>query len=66
MLRWQVATNLTYGQVKKCYRRRKLIRVIHVTRLGTEDALTAGLQVLGFSGRLNTAFIERVNLTVRH
>ena len=35
-------------------------------RLGTEDALTATLQGLGFSGRLNTAFIERVNLTLRH
>src|SRR5512142_777916 len=35
-------------------------------RLGTEDALKAVLQGLGFSGRLNTAFIERVNLTVRH
>jgi len=34
--------------------------------LGTEDALKAALQGLGFSGRLNTAFIERVNLTVRH
>ena len=35
-------------------------------RLGTEDALNAGLQGMGFSGRLNTACIERVNLTVRH
>jgi transposase InsO family protein len=35
-------------------------------RLGTEAALTATLQRLGFSGRLNTAFIERVNLSVRH
>src|SRR5260370_22999558 len=35
-------------------------------RLGTEDALKAALQGLGFSGRLNTAFIERVNLPVRH
>src|SRR5260370_8004998 len=35
-------------------------------RLGKEDALKAALQGLGFSGRLNTAFIERVNLTVRH
>ena len=35
-------------------------------RLGTEPALKAALQELGFSGRLNTAFIERVNLTVRH
>jgi hypothetical protein len=35
-------------------------------RLGTEEALQVALQGLGFSGRLNTAFIERVNLTVRH
>jgi IS1 family transposase/transposase-like protein len=64
--RWQVAAGLIYGQVKKCYRRRKLVRVTHMMRLGTEDALTAALQGLGLSGRLNTAFIERVNLTVRH
>jgi IS1 family transposase/transposase-like protein len=63
---WHVAAGLIYGQVKKWYRRRKLVRVSHVMRLGTEDALTAALQGMGFSGRLNTAFIERVNLTVRH
>jgi IS1 family transposase len=64
--RWQVEAGLIYGQVKKSYRRRKLVRVTHVMRLGTADALKATLQGLGFSGRLNTAFIERVNLTVRH
>jgi IS1 family transposase len=64
--RWQVEPRLIYGQVKKSYRRRKLLRVTRVMRLGTEDALTAALQELGLSGRLNTAFIERVNLTVRH
>ncbi len=63
---WQVAAGLIYGQVKKCYRRRKLVRVTHVMRLGTEDALKIVLQEMGFTGRLNTAFIERVNLTVRH
>jgi transposase-like protein/IS1 family transposase len=65
-LRWQVAADLIYGQVKKRYRRRKLVRVTRVMRLGTEAALKASLQGMGFSGRLNTAFIERVNLTVRH
>jgi len=35
-------------------------------RLGTEKALKGALQGLGFSGRLNTAYIERVNLTIRH
>jgi transposase InsO family protein len=66
MRRWQVAAGLIYGQVKKCCRRRKLVRVRHVMRLGTEDALKAALQGLGLSGRLNTAFIERMNLTLRH
>jgi IS1 family transposase len=64
--RWQVEPALIYGQVKKSYRRRKLVRVTHVMRLGTEPALKAALQSLGLSGRLNTAFIERVNLTIRH
>jgi hypothetical protein len=64
--RWQVETRLIYGQVKKSYRRRKLVWVSHVMRLGTEAALKDTLRSLGFSGRLNTAFIERVNLTVRH
>src|SRR6516162_9746120 len=63
---WQVAAGLIYGQVKKSYRRRKLVQVTPVMRLGTEETLKAALQALGFSGRLNTAFIERVNLTVRH
>jgi hypothetical protein len=63
---WQVAAGLIYGQVKKCYRRRQLVRVTHVMRLGAQADLMVVLQHLGFSGRLNTAFIERVNLTVRH
>jgi hypothetical protein len=61
-----VAEKLIYGQVKKSYRRRKLVRVTHVMRLGTQADLTDALQRIGLSGRLNTAFIERVNLTVRH
>jgi IS1 family transposase len=64
--KWQVAAGLIYGQVKKSYQRRKLVRVTHVMRLGTSAALEATLQGLGLSGRLNTAFSERVNLTVRH
>jgi IS1 family transposase/transposase-like protein len=62
---WQVEAALIYGQVKKCYRRRKLVRVTQVMRLGTHAALKDTLRGLGFSGRLNTAFIERVNLTIR-
>ena len=64
--RWLVEPSLIYGQVKKSYRRRRLVRVTHVMRLLTEEALKAALRGLGLSGRLNTAFIERVNLTVRY
>src|SRR5215472_17555561 len=35
-------------------------------RLGTQADLTVGRPRIGLSGRLNTAVIERVNLTVRH
>ena len=38
---WQVAAGLIYGQVKKSYRRRKLVRVTRVMRLGTGAALKA-------------------------
>lgn len=64
--RWQVEAGLIYGQVKKSYRRCKLLRVTHVMGLGTQADLTLALKGMGFSGRLNTAFIERVNLTVCH
>jgi transposase-like protein len=61
---WQVAEGLLYGQVVKRYQRRQLVRVRHVIRLGTESAFREALHVLGFSGRVNTAYIERVNLTI--
>jgi IS1 family transposase len=62
---WQVAPGLLYGQVKKVYRCRRLVQVTPVVRCGTRAALRAALLGLGWSGRLNTAFVERVNLTLR-
>ena len=63
--RWQVVPGLLYGQVKKTYRRRKVVSVTRRMRCGTPEALHRALTQLGFSGRLNTAFVERVNLTIR-
>ncbi len=62
---WQVAAGLIYGQVKKTYRRRKILGVTPVMRCGTYKELRTILQGLGLTGRLNTAFVERVNLTIR-
>ena len=51
---------------EKCPRRHKPVRIVHVMGLETEVALTITLQEVGFSGRLNTACGERVNLMVQH
>src|SRR5262245_6831131 len=60
-----LAAGLIYAQVKKTYRRRKLVRVRQMIRCGTHVELTAALKKLGLSGRINTAFIERLNLTLQ-
>ncbi len=62
---WQVHPQLLYGQVIKHYRRRRLVRVERHARLGSLDHLTAALRSRGESGTIQTAFVERLNLTVR-
>ena len=49
----------------KSYRRRKLARGERVMRTGSLDALQLLLQQAGWSGIVQTAFVERVKLTVR-
>jgi hypothetical protein len=62
---WQVAPGLLYGQVRKQYRQRRLVRVWPRLRAGTWAAFRAALAAIGLSGRVTTAFVERVNLTLR-
>jgi hypothetical protein len=62
---WQVSADLLYAQVKKIHRRRRLVKVEHILLCGLSDTLKARLKAIGLSGRINTAFVERVNLTIR-
>jgi IS1 family transposase/transposase-like protein len=62
---WQVRAGLLYGQLIKHYRRRRLARVERRALLGSLDQLTAALHTFGWSGKIQTAFVERLNLTVR-
>ncbi len=62
---WQVAPGLLYGQVRKLYRQRRVVRVWPRLRAGTWAAFRAALSALGLSGQVTTAFVERVNLTLR-
>ena len=62
--RWTPLPGLLYAQVVKKYRRRRLVQVNHRVVFGT---LAGVKQVLAPQGwHINTAFIERVNLTIRH
>jgi hypothetical protein len=61
---WEVSAQLWYGQVKKVYRRRRLVRVAYRMRLGQLSDLIAKVRDLNLGHALNTAFGERVNLTL--
>jgi IS1 family transposase len=61
--RWMPLPGLLYAQVVKTVRRRRLVRVRHRVVFGTLEAVNAVLAPLGC--QINTAFIERFNLSMR-
>jgi IS1 family transposase len=61
--RWMPRPQLLYAQVVKTVRRRRLVRVRHRVVFGTLETVNAVLAPLGC--QINTAFIERLNLTIR-
>ena len=62
---WEITAGFLYAQVKKIHRRRKLVKVEHLMLWGEREKMTTGLKALGLSGKINTAFVERLNLTIR-
>jgi IS1 family transposase len=61
--RWMPLPQLLYAQVVKTVRRRRLIRVRHRVVCGTLEAIQQVLAACGW--QINTAFVERLNLTIR-
>src|SRR5213596_723207 len=61
--RWLPLPNLLYAQVIKTVRRRRLVRVSHRVVFGTLAAVEQVLAACGW--QINTAFIERLNLSMR-
>jgi IS1 family transposase len=61
--RWMPLPQLLYAQVVKTVRRRRLVRVRHRVVFGTLAAIEHVLAAHGW--QINTAFIERLNLTIR-
>jgi hypothetical protein len=61
--RWMPLPQLLYAQVVKSYRRRRLVGVTHRVVFGTQLAIEQVLARWGW--RINTAFVERLNLDIR-
>lgn len=63
---WQVDPALLYGQFRKVKAGYKLRKVYTKMLCGERSALAGVLQALGLSGGIQTAYVERLNLTLRH
>jgi IS1 family transposase len=61
--RWLPQPQLLYAQVVKTVRRRRLVGVTHRVVFGTVAAVEQVLAPLGW--QINTAFVERINLSLR-
>jgi IS1 family transposase len=61
--RWMPLPELLYAQVVKQYRRRRLVGVRHRVMFGSLARVKPVLAATGW--QINTAFIERVNLSIR-
>jgi transposase-like protein len=61
--RWRPLPQLLYAPVLKTVRRRRLVRVSHRVVFGTLEAVNAVLAPHGWHS--HTAFVERINLTIR-
>jgi IS1 family transposase len=61
--RWMPLPHLLYAQVVKTVRRRRLVAVTHRVVFGTLEAVQQVLAPCGW--QINTAFVERINLTIR-
>jgi IS1 family transposase len=62
---WQISENLLYGQLVKRHKRGASKFAIMRMLWGKRKDLNVILQQLGFAALIQTAFIERVNLTIR-
>jgi len=62
---WVLVSDFVYAQVIKHQRRRKTVQVERRMLWGDEKNYRDRLKIAGLSGKINTSFVERANLTIR-
>jgi hypothetical protein len=61
---WVVDARLKYAQLRKRRQGRTVTFLYSIICLGVRETIRAALQSLGFTGRIQTAYVERANLTL--
>ena len=63
---WQALPTLLYGQFRKVKAGHRLKQVYTRMLCGERSVLRTVLQSIGLSGGIQTSYVERLNLTIRH
>ena len=62
---WQVDENLMYGQFRKVRKGFRITSIYTIVQWGERQAIKQALQAFELTGKIQTSFVERLNLTLR-
>jgi IS1 family transposase len=62
---WRVDKDLFYGQFRKVRKGFRIANIYTVVQWGERQAIKIRLQAIGLTGKIQTSFVERLNLTLR-
>ena len=62
---WVLLSDFVYAQVIKHQRRRRTVQVERRILWGDEKNYRDRLKIVGLIGKINTSFVERINLSIR-
>ena len=62
---WQVDKHLLYGQFRKVRKGFRIANIYTLVLWGERQAIKQALQAIELTGKIQTSFVERLNLTLR-
>ena len=62
---WKTDENLLYGQFRKVRQAFRIINIYTIVQWGERQIIKKKLQAIDLTGKIQTSFVERMNLTLR-
>jgi len=62
---WKTDKDLLYGQFRKVRKGFRIANIYTIVQWGERQAIKQALQAINLTGKIQTAFVERLNLTLR-